>query len=263
MLRNFWCIFTITFLTAVMFPWVVLTMLATFSANTGMWWVQKVWSRAMIGASGATLEVVSGQQHLVPGRPVIFLCNHQSTLDIPVLFLALWPVRFRFVAKKVVKYVPVLGWFIWLAGFVFIDRGRTRAAIESLDKAGEKIRQGISIALFPEGTRSETGLVLPFKKGPFMLALKAGVPIVPVTIVGTERVMPKNSWNITPGPVKVMIGAPIEVKPFADDREGLMKTVRDVIIDQSLALGGKGGDKQLVIARSKDAAREQQSEASA
>ncbi len=251
MLRNAYCILSIGLLTPLMFPWAVISMLVTLSRDTGMYWV-KLWSRAMIFASGARLELAGGTEHLDPSHPVIFLSNHQSTLDIPALFITLWPVRFRFVAKKVVKYVPVLGWFIWIAGFVFIDRGRTREAIASLDRAGAVIRKGTSIVLFPEGTRSPTGEVLPFKKGPFMLAMKAGVPILPVSIVGTHEVMPKNSWNITPGPVKVKIGAPIDPKAFGDDRDALMKAVRDVIIDQHLELGGKGGDKAQVFNRAKD-----------
>jgi len=252
MVRNVICVLAIGLLTPLLFPVAVLAMLLTFSADTGMWWCQIVWSRLMMGASGATIEVVAGKQHLDPKTPVIFLSNHMSTLDIPVLFRSLWPVRPRFAAKSSVKWVPFLGWWIWLAGFIFIDRGRTRAAIKSLDLAGEKIRKGTSIILFPEGTRSVTGQVLPFKKGPFMLALKAGVPILPVTIVGTDIVMPKNSWNITPAVVKVKIGDPIDPKPYADDRDALIQRVRDVIIDQSVELGGKGGDKRQLISKNRD-----------
>jgi 1-acyl-sn-glycerol-3-phosphate acyltransferase len=102
--------------------------------------------------------------------------------------------------------------------------------------------------MFPEGTRSDDLSVMPFKKGPFALAMKASVPIVPVAIEGSGRLMPKNSWNITPGPVTVLLGDPIDPKAFGDDREGLMKAVRDRIIDLSLQLGGKGGDKHTVVA---------------
>jgi 1-acyl-sn-glycerol-3-phosphate acyltransferase len=87
------------------------------------------------------------------------------------------PTDVRFVAKKVLQYVPFLGWYMWLARFVFIDRGNHRDAIRSLDAAADEIRKGVSIIVFPEGTRSEDRMVLPFKKGPFALAMKAGVPI--------------------------------------------------------------------------------------
>ncbi|MGZ3461163.1 MAG: lysophospholipid acyltransferase family protein, partial [Archangium sp.] len=101
----------------------------------------------------------------------------------------------------------------------------------------------------PEGTRSGDGRVLPFKKGPFALALKARVPVVPITIEGSGKVMPKNSWNIQPGPVYVKIGKPIDTTAFAeDDRVGLARAVRDVIIAQSLELGGKGGDPERAVA---------------
>ncbi|MFT3836248.1 MAG: lysophospholipid acyltransferase family protein [Myxococcaceae bacterium] len=256
MIRNILCILTIGLMTPVMFPFAVTTLLVTRSADASMWWTQRPWSWLMMFASGASIEVVGGQQYIDPKRPVIFLSNHMSTLDIPVLFRALWPVRFRFVIKNIIKYVPFLGWYTWLAGFVFVDRSRTRKAIASLDAAATKIRKGTSIVIFAEGTRSENGKVLPFKKGPFMLALKAGVPVLPVTIVGTDIVMPKNSWNITPTTVKVKIGAPIDPAQFNGDRDALMRAVRDVIIDQSLELGGKGGDKRTVLSRVKDGEKE-------
>jgi 1-acyl-sn-glycerol-3-phosphate acyltransferase len=256
MIRNILCILTIGVMTPVMFPIAVISMIVTRRADTGMWWCQRPWSWLMMAASGATIELVGGREHVDPSRPVIFLSNHMSTLDIPVLFRTLWPVRFRFVVKKIIKYVPFLGWFIWMAGFVFVDRSKTRAAIQSLDEAAAQIQRGRTIVIFPEGTRSENGKVLPFKKGPFMLALKAGVPVLPVTIVGTDIVMPKNSWNITPTTVKVKIGTPIDPAQFNGDRDALMKAVRDVIIDQSLELGGKGGDKRTVLSKVREGEKE-------
>ena len=154
----------------------------------------------------------------------------------------------RFVAKKQLKYVPMLGWYMWAAKFVFVDRANHREAVRSLDEAGEQIRGGISIIVFPEGTRSDDRRVHPFKKGPFALAMKARVPVVPVAIEGSGVLMPKNSWNIRPGPIKVSVGKPIAPEHFADDRELLIREVRDAIIDQSVALGGLGGDKSDPVA---------------
>jgi 1-acyl-sn-glycerol-3-phosphate acyltransferase len=234
--------------TTVLFTPCLIGMIVTWNTSHSMWWVQKVWAPVLLWAGGARLEVL-GLENLPPGKSVILVSNHQSTLDIPALFVAL-PLDFRFVSKTSLKYVPVMGWYMVLAKFVFIDRGNRKSAIESLEKAGAQVRGGVNVLLFPEGTRSENGAILPFKKGPFALAVKARVPVVPVTIEGTRHIMPKNSWDVNHAAsmVKVMIGKPIDPEPFGDDREALMGAVRDVIIDQSLALGGPGGDKTDTVA---------------
>ena len=162
-----------------------------------------------MGRRRASLEVAA-LENVDPKSRTIFVSNHQSTIDIPVLFVAL-PVDVRFVAKKALKYVPFLGWYMTLARFVFVDRGNHRDAVASLDDGGARRSAGASASSsFPEGTRSDDRRVLPFKKGPFALALKAGVPVVPVTIEGSGKLMPKNSWNITPGPIRVQVGKPID-----------------------------------------------------
>lgn len=248
MIRKLWCIFVTAAWTTVLFTPCLIGMILTWNTSHSMWWVKKMWAPVLLWAGGAKLEV-QGLENVPKDRSVILVSNHQSTLDIPAIFVAL-PIDFRFVSKTVLKYVPVLGWYMILAKFVFIDRGNRKSAIESLEKAGAQIRGGISVMLFPEGTRSATGEILPFKKGPFALALKAGVPVVPITIEGTRHIMPKNSWNIVHGaaPVKMMLGRPIDPVPFGEDREALMRAVRDVIIDQSIRLGGLGGDKTDTVA---------------
>jgi 1-acyl-sn-glycerol-3-phosphate acyltransferase len=241
-LHTLFCIFITGFETVILFPVAMAMMLFTWRRDGEMWLVANVWSQVLIWAGGATLEV-QGKEHLDPKRPTIYVSNHQSTLDAPVLFKSLWPVPFRYVSKHTLKYVPVTGWYLQVAGYIFINRSNRRKAVETLNAAALKIRAGTSIVVFPEGTRSETGEIMAFKKGPFALAVKAKVAICPVTIEGTGKVMPKNSWHITPGPVKVKIGAPIDPTPFGNDREALMHKIRDVLITQSLELGGKGGDR--------------------
>lgn len=245
--HTLYCIFITGFATVVLFPVALTMMLVNWSRDGEMWLVAHVWSQILIKSGGATVEVI-GREHLDPKRPTIYVSNHQSTLDAPVLFWGLWPVRFRFVAKHTLKYVPVTGWYLMLARYIFIDRSNHRTAVATLDVAAERIRKGTSIVVFPEGTRSEDGRILPFKKGPFALAVKAGVAICPVTIEGSGAVMPKNSWTIQPGPVKLMIGAPIDPTPYGDDREALARAVREQIIAQSVRLGGKGGDPMKAIA---------------
>lgn len=232
--------------TAVLFPLAALTALV-LGGDSSVWIARHLWSPVLLWAGGARL-VVHGQENVDPQRPTIYVSNHQSTLDIPAHFVTV-PVAFRYVAKSQLGWVPFIGWYLWIAGHVFVNRSNRQAAITSLQRAGQKIRGGTSIFLYPEGTRSPDGRILPFKKGPFALALEARVPICPVTIEGTGSIMPKNSWNIVPGPVHVKIGKPIDTTGFAaDDREGLARAVREVIIAQSLELGGKGGDLEDAVA---------------
>lgn len=230
-----------------LFPFAVLAMVVTFDTGASLWWGRRVWAPAMFWA-GNTRLVVQGHEHCDPNRPTVYLSNHQSTADIPALFAAI-PVNFRFVAKSQLKWVPFLGWYLMAAKHVFVDRSNRQRAVRSIQLAAERIRSGKSILMFAEGTRSPDGRVLPFKKGPFVLALEAGVPICPITIEGSGRIMPKNSWDIRSGTIHVKIGAPIEVTPFRPNRrEELMRLVRDRIIEQSLELGGLGGDRDDVVA---------------
>jgi 1-acyl-sn-glycerol-3-phosphate acyltransferase len=246
MLRDLFCIVWAPFWTGVCFFGTLFGMLFSFSRSGSMPVVRGPWSRGLVWAGGGKLEV-RGAENVDMSKPHIFVSNHQSTVDIPVLFIAL-PADVRFAAKAALKYVPFIGWYMWLARFVFVDRGNHRAAVASLDRAAEQIRGGISIIMFPEGTRSDDARVMPFKKGPFALAMKAGVPIVPVAIEGSGKLMPKNSWHISPGPITVTIGKPIDPAQFNGDRDALIRTVRNFIIAQNVAMGGKGGDVQDNIA---------------
>jgi 1-acyl-sn-glycerol-3-phosphate acyltransferase len=246
MLRNLFCIVVAVVWTALMFVGTLIAMAVTLNRSASMWVVQRLWSPVLLWAGGAKLEV-SGLEQLDRNTPYVFVSNHQSTIDIPTLFIAL-PWDTRFAAKKALKYVPMLGWYMWLAKFPFIDRGNRREAVRSLDEAAVQVRGGISLIMFPEGTRSDDCRVLPFKKGPFALAMKAKVAVVPVAIEGSGALMPKNSWNIKPGPIKVRVGAPIPAERFGDDRVGLIQAVRNAIIDQCVELGGKGGDKTDAVA---------------
>ncbi len=233
--------------TAVLFGPTIVAAVITLDAGNTIWFARTLWSPVLLALGRGKLEVI-GQENVDPKRPTVYVSNHQSTVDIPVLFMAL-PVNFRYVAKSQLKYVPLIGWYLWLAGHIFVDRADSRKAIASLDAAALRIRNGISIVVYPEGTRSPDGRILPFKKGPFALALKAGVAVVPVTIEGSGKLMPKNSWDLKGGLIRVKIGKPIDPTQFAEnDREGLARAVRSVIIDQSVQLGGLGGDKNDAVA---------------
>jgi 1-acyl-sn-glycerol-3-phosphate acyltransferase len=181
-------------------------------------------------------------------QPHIFVMNHQSMFDIVAAFIAI-PVNIRFVAKEVLKYVPFLGWYMWATGMIFVDRSNRTKAVKSLAAAGQRIRDGANILAYPEGTRSTDGRILPFKKGPFVVALQAGVPIIPVAIDGSGRLLPRGGFRLRKGVVRVKFGQPIPTAGLGDDdRDALMHRVRDALIDLHTAIGGAGGDKQAAIA---------------
>jgi len=160
-------------------------------------------------------------------QSVIFMSNHESQLDPPILVAAL-PVPAVYIAKQELKYVPFIGWAGWAAGVIFIDRGDRERAIRSIHEAASQIRGGKNVVIFPEGTRSRTGEMLPFKKGGFALALDAGVPIIPMATVGGHDVLPPGSLRIRPGCYNLRVGPPVHPAEHRD-REALMKEVRQRI----------------------------------
>lgn len=222
--------------------WISLALVArlvTFSSNVPLMMARRCWAPALVRLSGARL-VVDPLPELDWSRPHIFAMNHQSMLDIACAF-AVIPANLRFVAKKVLRLVPFLGWYMWATGMVFVDRSKGSSAMKSLIAAGKRIREGVSILAYPEGTRSRTGAILPFKKGVFVLALEAGVPIVPVVIEGSGKVLPSGSFRLRAGVVRMRIGQPIEVKGKTPaDRDALMLEVRNAMIRMSRELGGTG-----------------------
>ncbi|MDP1832226.1 MAG: lysophospholipid acyltransferase family protein [Geothrix sp.] len=148
-------------------------------------------------------------------RPAVFIGNHASLFDPPLVISTL-PCQPVFVAKRELARVPFLGWVIWLADFIFIDRGDRQAARQSLGRAATRIRAGQSIVAFPEGTRSHDGGLLPFKMGVFALAFEAGVPVVPFAIRGGASILPKGTWRARGGPYRITVGAPLESSDYAD-----------------------------------------------
>ncbi len=194
------------------------------SGNLYLWYA-RIWSRMVFGVSGVTREANTPPGY-DPDRPVIYMSNHESTFDIQALFSSI-PGPVRMLAKKELLFVPILGWSMWMAGFVFIDRARRGEAIGSLKRAAKQVRGGKSIVIFPEGTRSDGSGLLPFKRGGFHLAVEAGVPVVPVGIAGTAKVLPTQVLRPRGGKVVVLFGEPITVDTAADKaRERLMRQVR-------------------------------------
>jgi len=168
----------------------------------------RVWSRVMLFATGAKVEW-AGLERARGAAPRVYIANHQSFVDVWAL-LRILPPQTRFVAKQELRRVPVLGWAMAAGGFVFVDRTNRTRAIAGLRAAAETIRAGRSVVLFAEGTRSRDGRLQPFKRGPFHLALEARVPIVPVAITGSWRILAPGSLRVRPGPVRVEFLAPID-----------------------------------------------------
>jgi 1-acyl-sn-glycerol-3-phosphate acyltransferase len=188
----------------------------------------RLWSRMLLWTAGVPLTVkMSG--HLDPRQPYVFMANHLSTVDIWALLVAT-PTKVRFIAKKQLGRIPLFGWAMAAGRFIFIDRQNPMAARRSIDEAARRIRDGSSVAIFPEGTRSRDGHLAPFKKGGFHLAVSAGVPIVPVGIRGAHQVMPRGSLILRRGPVTVEFGAPISTAGLSPaDRNVLLDQVRDQV----------------------------------
>lgn len=190
----------------------------------------RIWSGWILGSLGIPLAVVGGER-LEPGRTYVLMSNHQSVFDIFALFRA-FDRPFRMVAKRALFWIPLLGWSMWMCGFIPIDRSNRDSAIRSLERAARKIRSGVSVLMFPEGTRSLDGTLHPFKKGGFMLALRAGVPVVPVVVLGTDSIMEKGSLRVGRADIEVRIGRPIEIAgQGAGSRDQLMDEVRRAMID--------------------------------
>jgi 1-acyl-sn-glycerol-3-phosphate acyltransferase len=170
-----------------------------------------------------------GLEHVAATKAAIYMSNHQSVLDIGAIVLSL-PVSWRFVAKKELTYIPFFGWALALSDQIVIDRGNRRRAVASLSRAAERIRNGVNVIIFPEGTRSLDGRLQAFKSGGFHLALDAQMPVIPVTVSGSWQLTPKRSLQLRSGTVKVVYGAPIATAGLTiRDREQLKRRVFDAI----------------------------------
>lgn len=192
-------------------------------------WIARRWVAICLAICRVKVEA-EGQEHIDPGQPYVFMSNHQSNFDIAATIHTI-PVSFRFVAKRELARIPIFGWALVLGGHIVIDRGNTEQAVQSLRRAAEKIRRGVNVIIYPEGTRSPTGRLGPFKSGGFHLALQAGVPIVPISVSGSHRIAPKKSLRIRGGRIKVVYGRPISTEGLGpEDRKLLMERVRRAIL---------------------------------
>ncbi len=187
-----------------------------------------LWAKLILLTAGVKVNI-KGTENITPGSAYVLMSNHQSHFDV-ISLISKMPVRIYFLAKKELLRIPVFGWAMFLIGHVPIDRTDREEAFRSIDRAVEKVKGGTNVMVFPEGTRSSTGELLPFKKGGFVLAIKGGIPILPVGIYGSDRILPKGSWKISSGIINIAVGKPIDTKLYTlDEKEKLMERVREEI----------------------------------
>ena len=188
----------------------------------------RLWGKVALLANRVKVRV-EGIEHLKGEGPYIIMSNHQGSYDIFALLSHL-PFQFKWLAKKELFSVPFFGWVMVAAGYISIDREGTRKTVEAMNEAARKIREGMSLLIFPEGSRSPDGSIQPFKKGGFTLAIKSKVPIIPISISGSREVMPKEKFTSASGEIRIRIDHPIEIQNYSmKDRQSLMEKVSKTI----------------------------------
>jgi len=191
--------------------------------------IGNLWAKTLLWLTHIRVEVI-GRENVLMNRPQIFMANHQSDFDI-LIVLAHIPGQFRWIVKKELFKIPVFGKAMKSAGYIEIDRQNHERAMKSLEEAAQKIREGKSVMTFPEGTRSKDGTIKAFKQGMFHLAIQAGVPIVPISIIGAHEILPKRSLKIRPGKIRMIIDRPVDVSGYRVENRGeLIEKIRSIII---------------------------------
>ena len=186
------------------------------------------WAKVILRACGVDVKV-DGLENVDSTVARIYVTNHQSYFDIFAL-LAHLPVHFKFILKQELMNVPILGFGMRRAGYIGISRNNPREAVKGIKKAVATLKEGASVLIFPEGTRSMDGRLQPFKRGGFHLAMKSGCELVPILLTGSYKIVPKGSLKINRGTFAMKIGKPISVKNYAKkDMDSLMEQVRDAM----------------------------------
>ena len=200
--------------------------------------LSQFWSWLILRLAGISLKV-EGLKHLDPKRKYIFMVNHQSNVDIPVLVQSLPQFQLRWLAKKELLWVPFFGWAMWASKHIPVDRSNPLSAMKSLERSKERIAAGISVVVFPEGTRSRDGKLLRFKKGGFLLAAQTGTAIVPVTINGSGALLPAGAWRLRPGTIEVTVGQSVAVEGYRPGNLRLLsEQVRQRMAEHLPPIGG-------------------------
>jgi len=193
--------------------------------------VSKWFSGGILKISGIKLNI-TGLENFSPEKTYVFVPNHSSQYDITSLQYSI-PNRMSMIFKKELARIPIFGWTLYLGPYIVIDRNSFSKSMQSIEEAKERmVKQNISVVVFAEGTRSKTGEIQPFKRGAFRLATKVGYPIIPVSISGSNKIMPKGSFKINPGTIDIHFDKPI-TPDGVESRSGeieLMNRVREVVV---------------------------------
>lgn len=199
--------------------------------GNAFFWCGRTWTNFSLFLCRIKVSV-TGLEKINPYGNYILVSNHASMFDIPVMMRTFPHIRILF--KKELSYVPFWGWALRWGYHIMVDRGKGTEAVKSLDRAANDIRSGGQVLLFAEGTRTRDGKLLPFKRGAFSLAAKSGVPLIPITINGSFKILRKGSFDIRPAHIHVIIGSPIETTNIVsrDDEMKLMNDVREIISKQ-------------------------------
>jgi 1-acyl-sn-glycerol-3-phosphate acyltransferase len=214
------------------YPWTLIVLLLAFPVSlfgqNSVHQLGIIWGRSALLLAGLKIKV-KGSEHIPSDRSVVYIVNHSSNFDIPILYAGL-PLQFRWLAKKELFDIPLFGHGMRRCGYIPIDRSDRRKAMRSMNEAAQQIHDGASVIVFPEGTRTPDGQLQEFKKGGFLIAVKAQVPVVPVAISGSFAVMSKNSLRINKSNIEMEIFPPIETRELKNaDIEQLMEQTRQPI----------------------------------
>lgn len=208
------------------------------SPRPGLWMARRVWAPVVLAAAGVLRLEVRGRERIDPSRTYFVAANHQSWLDIPILFAAL-PVPVLFVAKQELARIPFLKHYVEAMGMVFVNRADRRDSVRSVGEVSERLRAGWSVLSFPEGTRSVDGRLQRFHAATFAAALDAGVPILPIALEGAARVMPRRGIRFRPGRVGVVFGEPIPTAGLVrEDRAALAARSQQAVAAELARLRG-------------------------
>jgi 1-acyl-sn-glycerol-3-phosphate acyltransferase len=210
----------------------IIAIVMSFFVRTGdpIHKIASLWAKSILFVTRIKVSV-NGLSNIDPSASYIYMSNHQSNFDIPVL-LAYLPVQFRWLAKAELFRIPIFGRSMRAAGYISIDRSKRASAFESISEAAEKIKNGVSMMIFPEGTRSIDGKIRPFKRGGFVLAVDSGVPIIPIVLRGTRSIMTKGQLRIKAGHVYMDIQKPIETSDYTrQSKDALIERLRTLICD--------------------------------
>jgi 1-acyl-sn-glycerol-3-phosphate acyltransferase len=209
-----------------------LAIVSSLLDRSGRWpsFFQNLWADWLLRTNGINLQL-KGTENLKKEQFYILVSNHASILDIPAIISAA-PFPVRFIAKNSLIWFPVFGWFLYIADHILIDRESAHSAFKSLKKASALLKKGISIIVFPEGTRSPDGELKEFKRGAFLLAQHSKFPVVPISISGTYDMLPRHGWCSWPGTINIRMGEPIPTRDLShQESKDLMRRVRETIIE--------------------------------